>query len=87
MSPLPQRTLQWTHSASTYIGSVSILAKESPLFWLPLIQLTGQAVESALKGRLAAANIEPPTKQAGQNLIHLYKMADERLSIINPFSC
>ena len=74
--PLPERALEWTRFAKTYIGAASILAREPHLLYiLPVLQLTGQAVESALKACLAAANREPPNEH---DLIHLYKLAAER---------
>jgi len=58
--PLALQVRQWISFAEDYIGAASILEREAPQHWLPLLQMTGQAVESSLKVCLAAANIDPP---------------------------
>ena len=65
---------QWTWFAKAYIDSASIVGKEAPQHWLPVLQMTGQAVESSLKACLVAANTEPPNKH---NLVNLYRLAAE----------
>ena len=72
--PLALQVRQWISFAEDYIGAASILEREAPQHWLPLLQMTGQAVESSLKACLAAANIDPPNHH---DLIQLYELAAE----------
>ncbi len=72
--PLAARVSQWISFAKEYIGAASIVEKETPQYWLPVLQMTGQAVESSLKACLAAANTDPPNHH---DLIELYRRAAE----------
>ena len=72
--PLALQVRQWISFAKEYIGAASILEKEAPQYWLPVLQMTGQAVESSLKACLAAANTDPPNHH---DLIQLYTRAAE----------
>jgi HEPN domain-containing protein len=65
---------QWASFAKDYIAAASIVEKEAPQHWLPVLQMTGQAIESSLKACLVAANTEPPNQH---NLVNLYRLAAE----------
>ncbi len=67
---------QWASFAKEYIAAARIVAKEAPQHWLPVLQMTGQAIESSLKACLVAANIEPD-KIKEHNLVKLYRHAAE----------
>ena len=63
---------QWASFAKGYIAAVSIVEKEAPQHWLPILQLTGQAIESSLKACLVAAGTHPPSLH---DLVKLYRLA------------
>jgi predicted lipase len=60
--------------ARDYIAAASTLEREVPQHWLPILQLTGHAVELSLKACLASANSIPPR---GHDLIKLYRQAEK----------
>ena len=53
--PLVLQARELAHFAKHYISAASVLERESPEHWLPILQLTGQAVELSLKACLASA--------------------------------
>jgi HEPN domain-containing protein len=66
--------------ARDYISAASILERESPEHWLPILQLTGHAVELSLKACLASAGTVPPV---GHDLVELYRGAEARGFALN----
>ena len=53
---------QLTSFAKEYIAAASIVEKEAPQHWLPILQMTGHAVELSLKACLVAAGTPPPPR-------------------------
>ncbi len=72
--PLALQAKELAHFARDYIAAASILEREVPQYWLPILQLTGHAVELSLKACLASANSVPPS---GHDLIDLYRQAEK----------
>ena len=72
--PPKQQVMQWAWFAKGYIAAASIVRKEAPQHLLPILQMTGQAIESSLKACLAAADSSPPI---GHDLVELYQLAEE----------
>jgi len=72
--PPKLRVMWWASFAKDYISAASILHKEAPQYWLPILQMTGHAVECALKACLVAANKNPPKHH---DLIKLYGLVAE----------
>lgn len=70
--PPTVQAMEWASRAKTYIAAASIVDKEAPQHWLPVLQMTGHAMECSLKACLVAANIEPPHEH---DLIKLYRLA------------
>jgi hypothetical protein len=70
--PLKLQARQLGYFARDYIGAASILERHTPQHWLPILQLTGQAIELSLKACLASANSVPTL---GHDLIDLYRRA------------
>lgn len=66
---------QWARFAEEYIAAASIVENEARQHWLPVLQMTGQAIESSLKACLVAAGTHPapPT----HDLVKLYRLAEE----------
>ena len=73
-APPKVQVMEWTCFAKEYIAAASIVAKEAPQHFLPVLQMTGQAIESSLKACLVAANTEPPNQH---DLVNLYRLAAE----------
>ena len=70
--PLTIQFSQWASFAKEYIAAASIVEKEAPQHFLPVLQMTGQAIESCLKACLLATNEWPPNEH---DLVKLYKLA------------
>lgn len=68
--PLALQAKNFGYLARSYIAAASIVDGHAPQHWLPILQLTGQAVELSLKACLASAGSVPP---AGHDLIDLYR--------------
>ena len=68
--PLKLQVTEWVWFAKAYIAAAGIVEKEASQHWLPILQLTGQAVESSLKACLASANTRPPNEH---DLVNLYR--------------
>ena len=66
--------MEWISFADDYIAAASIIDAQVPQRWLPRLQMTGQAVESALKACLTSAQTEPPKHH---NLVQLYDLASK----------
>ena len=64
----------WFHFADSYIRSAALLESKLPQHWLPVLQLSGHAIECALKGCLVAANVGLPKSH---DLIVLAKLGQE----------
>jgi HEPN domain-containing protein len=71
--PLPIQTLSLISYAQDYLRAAACLAAQEGPATLPLLQLTGQAVELALKGCLASAGKKPPRNH---DLLTLYEFAE-----------
>ena len=71
--PPKQQVIGWTSSAKGYMAAASIARKEAPQHWLPVLQMTGQAIESSLKACLAAAGTTPPWEH---DLVKLYRLVE-----------
>jgi HEPN domain-containing protein len=67
--PLGLQAVEFVYFARDYIDAAGLL-EATPQYWLPRVQLTGQAVELALKGCLASANVAPPNDH---DLAKLYR--------------
>jgi hypothetical protein len=72
--PLALRAMQLAEFAKEYIAAASIVEREAPQYWLPRLQLTGHAIELALKACIASANSDPPVEH---DLIELYRQAEK----------
>ena len=72
--PLELQAKELGSFARDYIAAASILEREASQHWLPLMQLTGHAVELSLKACLASANSAPPI---GHDLIKLYRKVEK----------
>jgi len=73
--PLSLQAPQWGHFAKDYIAAASIIDEKATNLWLPRLQVTGHALESALKASLAATGVLPPSTH---DLVHLYELAGEK---------
>jgi len=71
--PLVLQARELAHFAKDYISAASVLERESPEHWLPILRLTGQAVELSLKACLASAGTVPPFQH---DLVELYRAAE-----------
>ena len=81
--PLALQAMGLAHFARDYIAAASILEREVPQFWLPILQLTGHAVELSLKACLASANSVPPS---GHDLINsAVRLASRRVWLPSKF--
>jgi len=65
---------QWVWFAEEYIAAASIIENEARQHWLPVLQMTGHAIESSLKACLVAAGTRPPFRH---DLVELYRLAAE----------
>jgi hypothetical protein len=72
--PLRLQARPMTHFAQDYIAAAAVVSEHSPQRVLPMLQLTGHAVEVSLKACLASAGVHPPT---GHDLLELYGQAHE----------
>ena len=72
--PLALQARASGYFAKDYIAAASILDHDGPQHWLPLLQLTGHAVELSLKSCLASAGSAPPH---GHDLVALYRTAQK----------
>jgi len=70
--------------AKDYIAAASVIEREGPHLWLPMLQLTGQAVELALKACLAATQDSLPV---GHNLVSLVRQAQARGLVLDSPMC
>ncbi len=70
--PTYLQVIEWIAFANDYIAAASILDAQAPQHWLPQLQLTGQAVECALKACIRSVNVEP---SKSHDLIDLYEVA------------
>lgn len=76
--PLVRYAIELGSYAKEYISAASIVDSHGPQLMLARLQLTGLAVELALKTYLAAAGVRPPKKKKkGHDLIRLYKQASQ----------
>jgi HEPN domain-containing protein len=66
--PLAIQARELMFRARDYIAAASIVEREGMHHWLPMLQLTGHAVELSLKACLASANIIFPV---GHDLVGL----------------
>jgi hypothetical protein len=71
--PLELQAVELAHFARDYIRAASKLDVFMLEHWLPVLQLTGHAVELSLKACIAAAQSVPPL---GHDLIELYRQAE-----------
>jgi hypothetical protein len=76
-APLSLQVMEWVSFAGQYISAASIIDKQAPHLMLPRLQMTGQAVESALKACLVAAHADIPTGKDGHDIVKLYELASE----------
>ena len=72
--PLALQVMQWVSFAEDYIAAASIIDGQAPQHWLPRLQMTGHAIESALKACLVAVHAEPPNHH---NLVQIYELASK----------
>ena len=72
--PLAVQANQLVSFAKQYITAASIVDKEAPQLILPIIQLTGHAVELSLKACLASKNVDPRKEH---KLTNLFRKAQE----------
>ena len=70
--PLGLQAHHFEYLARSYVGAASVVERHAPHHWLPIVQLTGQAVELSLKACLASAGVTPP---ASHDLVDLYHHA------------
>ncbi len=70
--PVSLKVKQWVSFAEEYISATSIIDIQKPQYLLPKLQMTGQAVESALKACLVAAHEDSPNSH---DLVQLYELA------------
>lgn len=73
--PLQLQAEQWCLIAQDYMSCATLIDGSSPQRWLPRLQMTGHAIEAALKGCLAAAQVPPPN---WHDLVRLYEVAAEQ---------
>jgi HEPN domain-containing protein len=71
--PTTQQALEWKSFSRIYINAATELNKHGMQYILPRLQLTGQAVEAALKAYLLSKSIEP---KHTHNLVSLYKQCE-----------
>ena len=67
--PLCVQVLEWLSLAQEYLAAATLVSQHAEDVWLPRLQLTGHAVELALKACLAAADVSPPNDH---DLVKLY---------------
>lgn len=58
--PLSLQAAEWAHRAEEFGAAASVVAERLPSNWLPRLQLTGHALEAALKAFLAANEVPSP---------------------------
>ncbi len=71
--PVELQAIELAQFAREYVSAASILEQETPQYMLPILQLTGHAVELSIKACIASAKSVPPT---GHDLIELYEQAE-----------
>jgi hypothetical protein len=64
-------TLEYIYYAESYIAAASLVANASQVSFLPLMQLTGHAIESAMKACISACRGKVPTGPSGHDLVDL----------------
>ena len=69
-APLEYQVRSWINYSRDYIAAAAKV-KDDMRLWLPRMQLTGQAVECALKACLVAAEVTPPRHHDLVELSHL----------------
>jgi hypothetical protein len=72
--PTALQVVQWVSFAEEYISAASIVDKEAPHYVLPRLQMTGQAIESALKACLVAAHVDTPNSH---DIVQPYELASK----------
>jgi HEPN domain-containing protein len=82
--PLALRAREYMFLAGDYIAAASVIERDGPHHWLPMLQLTGQAVELALKACLAASDHAPPI---GHDLVSLVRQAQARGFVLDSSMC
>lgn len=70
--PLPLQSYLLAGRAEEYIGAASVLDQARPRYLLPMLQLTGHAIECTFKACLAIAELTPPNSHS---LVELCSMA------------
>ena len=80
--PLAVQAMELLAFARTYAAAATLVAEHADHLWLPRLQLTGQAVELALKACLAASESPPP---AEHDLVMLYSLAAEHGHLLSEF--
>jgi HEPN domain-containing protein len=73
--PLGERVRELDHLANRYIEAASLLERSGPKYWLPVMQLTGHAVELSLKACLVSARSIPPK---AHDPVELYRLAESK---------
>ncbi len=73
--PIIHQTLEWIGFSSDFIRAASLVNENDAKFLLtlPRLQLTGQAVENALKACIVSTGTEP---QNSHNLVQLYETVE-----------
>jgi len=64
-------TLAYVHYAESYISAAGVVDGNPNESFLPLMQLTGQAIECAMKACISATGGKPPKGSEGHNLVSL----------------
>jgi hypothetical protein len=70
-TPTYLTTLEYVNYAESYILAAGIVAERSPISFLPLMQLTGHAIECAMKACISATGSKPPKGPEGHSLVGL----------------
>jgi hypothetical protein len=71
-TPAYVMTLEYVHFAENYISAAGVIAgTQPPHHYLPLMQLTGHAIECAMKACISATGGKLPKGAAGHNLVSL----------------
>jgi hypothetical protein len=71
VTPPYLRTLEYIHYAESYILAAGNVADNFRISFLPLMQLTGHAIECAMKACISATGRKPPTGPEGHSLVGL----------------
>jgi HEPN domain-containing protein len=80
--PLSVQALEWLAFARMYAEAATLVAEHAEHLWLPRLQLTGQAVELALKACLAASESQPPVDH---DLVKLYVLIAKQGYLLSEF--